>query len=76
MVVGLQIDYVSVLITVIHDMGFKSSTTYPLACLIFHMCRKARVSIMLYDTLRTLVGIVDICLIRYEANVADPRRGI
>ena len=35
LVVGLEIDYPRVLITVIHERAFKTSTTYPFACLIF-----------------------------------------
>lgn len=39
MVAGLEIDFSKVLITVIHDMDFKYSTTYLFSYLIFHLCR-------------------------------------
>lgn len=34
LVVGLEIDFAKVLITVIHERAFKNFTTYPFACLI------------------------------------------
>lgn len=39
LVAGLEIDFSKVLITVIHDMDFKYSTTYLFSYLIFHLCR-------------------------------------
>ena len=57
------------LITAIHERDLKSSTSYPFVCLIFHLCRDARVPIWYYDTLRTPSGAVDIGLIMDEANV-------
>ena len=35
MIVGLEIDFDWVLISVINKRAFKTSTTYPFACLIF-----------------------------------------
>ena len=40
LVVGLEIDYAKVLITVIPKRALKTSTTYPFASLIFQFCRK------------------------------------
>ena len=74
-VVGLEIDFAKLLIMVIHERDFKSSTTYPFACLIFHLCRNVGVPIWNCDTLCTPSGIFDIGLIRDEDNVAAPRRG-
>ena len=34
LVVGLEIDFAKVLITMIHKGAFKNSTTYPFVCLI------------------------------------------
>lgn len=39
MVAGIEIEYARVLIIVIHNRAFNTSTTYPLACLIFHLFR-------------------------------------
>lgn len=40
MVVKLEVDYAQVLISVIYERDFKTSTTYPFACLIFRYTRK------------------------------------
>lgn len=41
LVKGLEIDIEKLLITVIHERTLKTSTTYPLACLIFHLLKDA-----------------------------------
>ena len=64
LVAGLEIDFVKLLILVIHERTFKSSTTYPFVCLIFHLFRDARVPVWHYDTLQTQGWTVDIGLIR------------
>lgn len=59
MVAGFEIDYARVLITVIHERTFRTSTTYAFACLILQLCREAGVPIWHCDTLRNLTGIVE-----------------
>lgn len=59
----------------IHEGAFYTSTIYPFSYMIFQLCGDARVTISHCDTLRTLVGAVDIGLIMYEANVAASQRG-
>ena len=39
------IDFARLLISVIHERDFKTSTTYLFACMIFHLCRDAGVTI-------------------------------
>lgn len=75
MVGGFEINYARVLILVIHERAFKTSSTYPFACLIFQLCREVGVPIWHCDTLCHPAGIVDIYLIKDESNVAGPRRG-
>lgn len=71
---GTRIDFVRLLISMIHERSFNTSTTYPFACLIFLLCREDRVPISHSDTLRHPVGTVDIGLID-DSNVTVPRRG-
>ena len=71
----MEIDFAKLLISMIHEMDFKTSTTYPLSCMILHLWRDSRVTIWHCDVLRTPVETVDIGLIRDEDNVAAPRRG-
>lgn len=75
MVEGLEIDYARVVITMIHERGFKTSTTYPIACLIFQLSRESGVIICYYDTLRSPMGTVDIGITKDEANIETPQRG-
>ena len=72
LVLGLEIDFVKLLITVIHERSFKTSTSYPFACLIFHLCRDVILPICHFDTLRSLVWTGYIGLIKDETNVAAP----
>ena len=58
-----------------HERAFKVITTYCFPCMIFSLCRSAGVPIWHVDQLKTPLGIVDISLIRDEANELDPRRG-
>lgn len=51
LVAGLEIDVGKVLITLIHERDFKTSTTYRFTCIIFELCRKVRVPIWHCDTL-------------------------
>ena len=75
LVAGLEIDFARMMLAAIHERAFKTSTTYPFACLIFYLCRNARVPILYCDILHTPVGTVDIGLIRKEANVVAQRIG-
>ena len=43
--------------------------------MIFELCRSARVPVWHIDMLKTPIGIVDISLIRDDANEIDPNRG-
>ena len=58
-----------------HKRAFKVTTTYPFPCMIFSLCRSACMPIWHVDHLKTPLGIVDIGLIRDEANELAPRRG-
>ena len=58
-----------------HEREFKVTTTYPFPCIIFALCRSAGVPIWHVDQLKTPQGIVDVGLIRDEANELAPRRG-
>lgn len=75
MAVGFKIDYARVLITMIHERSFRTSTTYAFACLILQLCREAGVPIWHCDTLRSSVGTVDTGLLKDESNVAAPWKG-
>lgn len=72
---GFEIDFAKSLISVIHERVFKTSTTYPFACMIFKLCSEAGVPIWNCDSLCTPTGTIDITLIRDEANVPALRRG-
>lgn len=61
------------LISVIHEMAFKTSTTYSFPCMIFQLCRDSRVPVWHCDVLRTPIGIVYIGIIRDETNVVAQR---
>ena len=58
-----------------HERDFKVKNTYRFPRMIFCLCRSAGVPILHIDQLKTFLGIVDIGLIRDEANVLYPRRG-
>ena len=75
LVAGFEIDDARVLITVIHERAFNTSTTYSFACLIFHLCREARVLIWNCDTLRGPKGAMNIGLIKNYSNVAHHEEG-
>lgn len=72
---GLEIDFVSLLISMIQEKDFKASTTYSFACMIFHLCMNDGVPLWYCDVLCIPTKIMDIGLIMNEANVAAPRRG-
>ena len=75
MIAGFQVDFAWLLQAVMHERAFKVTTTYPLPCMIFSLCRSTGVPIWHFDQLKTPLGIVDISLIRDEANELAPRRG-
>ena len=58
-----------------HERAVKIKTTYPFPCMIFSLCRCTGVPIWHVDQLKTLLGTVDIGLIRDEANELSPCRG-
>uniref|UniRef100_M1DVC0 Integrase core domain containing protein n=1 Tax=Solanum tuberosum TaxID=4113 RepID=M1DVC0_SOLTU len=74
LVEGVEIDFARMLLGEIHERAFRTSTTYPFPCLIFHLCRDSGVPIWHCDKLVHPTGALDIGLIRDEANVAAPRR--
>ena len=74
LVAGVEIDFARMVLAEIYERAFRTSTTYPFPCLIFHLCRDSRVSIWHCDKLIHPTGALDIGLIRDEANVAAPRR--
>uniref|UniRef100_M1DXB6 Integrase core domain containing protein n=1 Tax=Solanum tuberosum TaxID=4113 RepID=M1DXB6_SOLTU len=74
LVAGVEIDFDRMLLVEIHERAFKTSTTYPFPCLIFHLCRDSGVPIWHCDRLIHPIGTLDIGLIRDEANVTAPRR--
>ena len=75
LVAGLEIVFVRLLISVIHERDFKASTTYPFVYMIFQLCTDVGVPLWHCDVLLTPIGFMDISLIRDEVNVAAPRRG-
>jgi len=74
LVAGVEIDFARMLLAEIHERAFRTSTTYPFPCLIFHLCKDSGVPIWHCDRLIHPTGALDIGLIRDEANVAAPRR--
>uniref|UniRef100_M1D9L6 Integrase core domain containing protein n=1 Tax=Solanum tuberosum TaxID=4113 RepID=M1D9L6_SOLTU len=71
---GLEIDFSHILIAEIHERSFKTTTTLPFPCLIFHFCREASVPIWHCDRLLKATKTLDIGFIRDDANLAAPRR--
>ena len=60
---------------VMHDRASKVTTTYPILCMIFSLCRSTGVPIWNIYQLKTSLGTVDIGLIKDEANELAPQRG-
>lgn len=75
LVAGLEVKFTKLLISVIDERAFKTSTTYPFVCTIFHLCSDVGVHIWHHDDLRTLARTIDISLIWDEANVEALRKG-
>lgn len=75
LVVRLEIYFAHLMLAGIHEMAFNTATTYPFPWLIFYMCRDAGLSIRHCHTHRRPTGMLDIGLIKDEANVVAPRRG-
>ena len=75
MIAGFEVDFAWLLQAVMHERDFKVTTTYPFRCMIFSLCRSAGVPIWHVDQLKTLLGTVDVGLIKDEANDLAPRRG-
>lgn len=71
----LEVDLARLLISTIHERAFKASSTYPFVCMIFHLSRDAGEPIWHRVVLRNPNMIVDVGLIRDEANVVAPQRG-
>lgn len=75
MVAGFEVDFSRLLVAVIHERGFEASTTYPFPYMNFELYRAAGGTICHINVLRTSTGIVDIDLIKDEANEAAPNTG-
>lgn len=75
LVEGLEIDFPRMLLTEIHKSAFKTSTTYPFSCIIFHLCRDVGVSIWNYNKLVQASRTLYISLIQDLANVEAVWRG-
>ena len=75
MIAGFEVDFVWLLQEVMHERAFKVTTTYPFPCMIFSLCSSTGVPIWHVDQLKTLLGTIDISLIRDEANELALRRG-
>ena len=75
MVAGFEVDFTWLLQAIIHERVFKVTTTYPFPCMIFELCRSARVPVWHIDVLKTSNDIVNISLIRDEANDIALNRG-
>ena len=75
MIAGFEVDFAWLLQAVMHDRDFEVTSTYPFSCMIFSLCRSAGVPIWNIDKLKTPMGIVDIGLIRDEANELAPCTG-
>ena len=68
MIAGFEVDFAWLLQAIMHERAFKVTTTYPLPCMIFALCRSAGVPIWHVYQLNTLQGTVDNILISDEAN--------
>ena len=49
MIAGFEVDFAWLLQAVMHERAFKVTTTYPLSCMIFALCRSAGVPIWHVD---------------------------
>ena len=75
MIAGFEVDFAWLLQEVMHERAFKVTTTYPVLCMVFALCRSAGVPIWHIDQIKTPPGTFDIGLIRDEVNELSPRRG-
>lgn len=75
LVTGFKIDFPRLMLSVIHERFFKASITNPFPYMIFELCMDSRDPIWHRDVLCTSTEIVDIGLIRDEANEEAPNRG-
>uniref|UniRef100_M1DI70 Integrase core domain containing protein n=1 Tax=Solanum tuberosum TaxID=4113 RepID=M1DI70_SOLTU len=75
LVVELDINFSRLLLGELHERAFKTTTTYQFPCMIFQLCRDARVPIWHCGKLVHATGTLDIGLIQDNTNVAAPRRG-
>ena len=75
MVAGFEVDFLRMLLEVIHERDFKTSSTYPFPCIIFEFYMSAGVTIWHIYCLKTPTGTVDIALILDEANEVAPNKG-
>ncbi|KAG5571516.1 hypothetical protein H5410_061282 [Solanum commersonii] len=75
LVAELDINFPRLLLGELHKRAFKTTTTYPFPCMIFHLCRDAGVPIWNCAKLVHATGTLDIGLIQDDANVAALRRG-
>ena len=63
MIAGFEVDFAWQLHVVMHERAFMATTTYPIPCIVFALCRLAGVPVWYIDVLKTPPGTVDIGLI-------------
>ena len=74
LIARFEVDFAWLLQSVMHERAFKVTTTYLFPCMIFSLCRSAGVPIYHIYQLKTLLGNVDIGLIKDDANELSPHR--
>ena len=75
MIAGFEVYFAWLLQVVMHERAFRVTTTYLFSCMIFSLFVSISVPIWHIDQLNTLLGTVDVDIIRDEANELAPRRG-
>ena len=66
MIAGFEVDFAWLLQEVMHERAFKVTTTYPVLCMVFALCRSAGVPIFHINQIKILTGTVDMSLISDE----------
>ncbi|WMV18421.1 hypothetical protein MTR67_011806 [Solanum verrucosum] len=74
LLVGLEVDFAWIILAEIHERAFRKTTTIPLPCLIFYLCREVTVPIWHCDKLVEVTKTVDVGLIQDDINPAAPHR--
>ncbi|WMV54471.1 hypothetical protein MTR67_047856 [Solanum verrucosum] len=69
---GNEINFYQIMIVKINERAFWDKTTLPFPCLIFHLCRKATITVWGCDRLIEVTKMVYVGWIRDETNPAAP----